>query len=147
MSAIRESGAENVFGYAKQASSAITIDSVLAFNGSGYVQAATSSTAAKAVAGISQRACVSTDPDYAQNTLIPLEVGRPRGDRFIMDVNTADTIAQANVGTFCDLADALTIKPNTQTNLQVFIEKLLNTTGGSAGVGQAVVSFPGTKSA
>jgi hypothetical protein len=143
---IRESGETNIHPFTKTASTALSDASVVAFS-SGELVAATSGINADAIAGVMVGAVVSTDPDYATASLKTVDVPRPRHDRFIADIGTGKTVAQSNVGTFCDLVDANSIDPATSTHGHVFIERLISTTGGANGTGQVVVSFPSTKSA
>lgn len=147
MSFIRHHGEPNIFGgYLKTASTALTKDTVVAFNGSGTLVAATASTNPAAIAGIIQRDVLSTDSDYASSVPVDVEVPRQKEDFFIADVE-AGTLTQAIVGTRIDLNDAAGINIAGTSKLQVFVEQVLNTTGGASSLGQALVTFPGINAA
>jgi hypothetical protein len=138
----RQNGDTNFQGFAKAASTAMAKDTVVAFNGSGFLVPATAASTPASIAGILQRDVLATDADYAQNSIVPVEVPRQREDRFIVDVE-AGTVTQAMVGTRVDLNDAAGLNVAGTTYKVALIEELLSTTRGTASLGQVVVTFPG----
>lgn len=111
--------------FAKPASTAISLGAALVFDGSGHVTPATSS--ATTIVGISQRAVVAADADYASATLIPVEVPIEKGAEFLVDVGTGSATA-ALVGTQCDLTDSLTVNVGGTSNKPVWITRFISAT-------------------
>lgn len=100
MAFIHKSGPALTLPFQKTASIAIAENSVLGFDGTnGTVEQA--ETESVRLVGISLRKAVSTDSDYASNTVIPVLIPTPE-DVFIADVTTG-TATQANVGNQYDL--------------------------------------------
>lgn len=132
MSAILKEGATKVDYLQKAASTAIAINAVLTFDGSGGVIHAVSTSTR--IAGVSLKAVVSTDSDYALQTRIPVVIPTPESV-FEMDVTTG-TLTAAMVGNQYDLDSHLGINVNATSHKQVTIVAFLSAT-------KALVKFNG----
>jgi len=69
---------------------------------SGYVTVA--SIAVMSHLGVVQKTITAADDDYASTTRIPVKVPASPGSEWKVSVLSSDTLAQANVGTYLDLA-------------------------------------------
>lgn len=96
------SGRIKVEYWAKTASTALTVNSVVAAS-SGYLIAATSSTTANI--GVTLKPVAATDSDYASTTKIPVII--PQEDTVFLADATSATAAQ--VGTVVDLTNSTTV--------------------------------------
>lgn len=94
----RESGMPFVKAYPKKASTVINAGNALVADSNGYVEPAGDATRIVGIAAISVRA---SDPDYADNTMIEVQVPK-QGDTFVAQVGTG-TATQGSVGDRCDL--------------------------------------------
>jgi len=116
----------------KTASVAIKLNSILAYDGSGGLTPATSSSTL--LAGISLRAVVSTDSDYALTTSIPFVVLDANAD-YEIDVTTG-TATPAMVGNAYALTDDGGLNVNSQTHAVATIVGFISAT-------KVVVNFNG----
>ncbi len=87
-------------------STALSKDSVVSWS-SGLLIAATSSTAALSHAGVTPRAIVSTDADYATARLIPVIVPVEKNVVWLADFTA--TLATTDLGAEVDFTDAVTV--------------------------------------
>lgn len=98
MAFIHVSGPAKNEPFAKLASTAIAIGSVLSFRPTGYVSQAIAESVR--LAGVSVKKIASTDDDFASNTIIPVIVP---GEEDIFEATVSGTATQANVGKQYDL--------------------------------------------
>lgn len=123
---LRRVGKSVVVYLPKIASTAIAYGAILTWDGSGAVTNATSSSAK--IVGFSRKKVASTDSDYAQNTLIPVEL--PLEDaEFELDVSTGSLTA-AMVGSSYDLTDSAGVSISANTYKVVTCTKYLSATKG-----------------
>jgi len=118
------SGLEEIKYLPKRASTAISNAALLAPDGAGAVQPAVAATTK--VIGASLRTVVSTDADYAQNTLIPYFEPTDTTE-FLADVGTG-TMTTALVGTYCDLKDSVSIDVTASAVKTVFLQAFVSAT-------------------
>lgn len=69
----RISGAPNIHPHAKAASTVFAFNDVVAKDSTGYLVRATAATPRSEIVGLIQREVLSTDADYASNTLVPVD--------------------------------------------------------------------------
>lgn len=111
------------------ASTAITKGSIVAWNGSGALIAATSSTAASAHVGVIKKTIAATDADYATaNRLVPVEVPVEKFVEWRGAVTSG--LVAADIGLWVDLTDALTINRGASTYDAAQVKKVISTTEG-----------------
>jgi len=96
------SGEYNIEPYKKVASEAFAFNDVVTKNSSGYLTKATSATPRAEILGLIQRTVLSTDDDYASNTMCPVLLLEDNNNEFDMPVE-AGTPVQAMVGKAFDL--------------------------------------------
>lgn len=100
----RISGKPRMAWFPKKASIAIEVGDLMYPDGSGAIQLA-DATSGEHV-GISLKKVVSTDSDYASNTMIPVD---ECGQDDIFEAEVTGTLTTAMVGTYLDLSDANTV--------------------------------------
>lgn len=87
-------------------STAITKGAIVSWS-SGKLIAATSSTTALSHAGVIAKTIASTDADYANDRLVPVEVPLDKNVEWTADFTT--TLLATDVGAEVDLTDSLTV--------------------------------------
>ena len=120
---VRSKGTPKLEYFPKVASTVFAVGDLVAFNGSGQITPAVAGTTTGFV-GICKKAVVSTDSDYAANTLIPVDlIGVGEDNEFIVDANGA--ITASLIGTYKDIiTNAGTISNSVATNTHVVITGL-----------------------
>ena len=109
----------------KTASTAIAYGAILAFDGSGGLTPASSTS--KLLVGISRKAVVSTDSDYASATLLPYTVLR-EGAEYEMDVYSGTALTAAMVGNSYDLYDSSLLNVGGTTHKVVTVTGYISAT-------------------
>lgn len=120
------SGVPNIHPFKKAASTAFALNDVVTKDSSGYLVLATATTPRAEILGLIQRAVVSTDSDYAENTMVEVDVPEV-ADEFDFDVGTGSAV-QANVGKKFDLKDENELSVSAQLTKAVEILRVLSTT-------------------
>lgn len=100
----RSRGDVTIRPYLKGASVAFTFGDIVTKDASGFLAKATASTPRANLLGLIQRTVLSTDSDYASNTLVNVEVFEHDPGEFKLDVGTG-SLTQAMVGKQFDLKD------------------------------------------
>jgi len=108
-------------------STVLAKDSIVA-EASGYLIAATSSTAALAHIGVTPKAIAATDADYAVARVHPVIVPVEKNVEWICDVTTG--LVAADVGLLVDLTDSVTINRGASTYDVAMVRKVISTTKG-----------------
>jgi hypothetical protein len=108
-------------------STAIAKGSIVSFS-SGYLIAATSSTAAVTHAGVLAKTIAATDADYAVARSVPVEVPVEKG--VVWEGPVTSGLVAADVGLLVDLTDAGTIDRSASTIDAAQVVKVLSTTKG-----------------
>ena len=108
-------------------STALSADSLVAFS-SGYLVAATSTTAGSATAGVLLKAITSSDSDYATARLVAVQVPLEADVQWEADVTSG--LAATSIGAFYDLTDAVTVATTGSTYDIVRCVKYISTTKG-----------------
>lgn len=121
------SGEANIHPYKKAASEAFALNDVVTRDSSGYLTKATATTPRAEVLGLIQRTVVSTDSDYASNTMVEVDVPEGKEDEFDFDVGTGSAV-QSMVGKKFDLKDENELDVNAQLTKLVEIKRVLSTT-------------------
>ena len=109
------------------ASTVLTKDSIVS-ESSGYLIAATSSTAALSHIGVTPKAVVATDADYAKARLHPVIVPVERNVEWLGDVTSG--LVAADVGLLVDLTDSATIDRSASTIDAAMVRKVITSTKG-----------------
>jgi hypothetical protein len=109
-------------------STACSVDSIVAWNGSGYLTAATSSTAPTAHVGVIRKAITSASPEYTTAGLVPVEVPVEKNVEWIGSVTSG--LVAADRGLFQDLTDASTVNRGASTYDAVQCVEVISTTKG-----------------
>jgi len=122
---VRKQGKTKIMWLSVTTSTAISKGALVAWS-SGYLIAATSTTAPSTIAGVLARAIAATDSDYATARLVPVEVPCETGVVWNADVTATCVIADQ--GLYCDLTDSLTVNRGGSTYDVVQIVKFLTTT-------------------
>lgn len=125
MSFIAKTGRMKEIWLPATVSTAFTKNTLVTFT-SGQLVAVTAGTAAVDVAGVIERAVVSTDTDYATARLLPIKVPTERHALFEADVTA--TLVTTDVGLEVDLTDAGTVNRGATSVKAVKIMKFLTTT-------------------
>lgn len=120
---IKNTGKTKTIEFPKAASTAFTIGQLVAFDGSGNITPATSSSTL--LVGVVQKTVTSTDTDYALNTPIPVEVPVEKYAEFIADTTGA---AASNVGGQYDLTDANNVNLSGTSRKVVTVTRLISAT-------------------
>jgi hypothetical protein len=108
-------------------STAIAEGSIVAYS-SGYLIAATSSTAALNHVGVLRKTIAATDSDYAVARTVPVEV--PVEKNVVWEAPVTSGLVAADVGLLVDLTDALTINRGASTYDAAQVVKVISTTKG-----------------
>ena len=108
-------------------STVLTKDSIVS-ESSGYLIAATSSTAALSHIGVTPKAIVATDSDYATARLHPVIVPVEKNVEWIGDVTSG--LVAADVGLLVDLTDSATINRGASTYDAAMVRKVISATKG-----------------
>ena len=111
----------------------VTVSTVLAKDSivsesSGYLIAATASTAALAHIGVTPKAVVATDADYAVARLHPVIVPAERNVEWLGDVTSG--LVAADVGLLVDLTNSTTIDRSASTYDAAMVRKVITSTKG-----------------
>jgi hypothetical protein len=108
-------------------STAIAEGAIVSFS-SGYLIAATSSTAALSHAGVLRKTIAATDADYAVARTVPVEV--PVEKNVVWEAPVTSGLVAADVGLLVDLTDASTINRGASTYDAAQVVKVISTTKG-----------------
>ena len=108
-------------------STAIAKGSLVAFS-SGYLIAATSSTAALAHAGVLVKDIVAADTDFAVARSVPVEV--PMEKNVVWEAPVTSGLVAADVGLLVDLTDCNTINRGASTIDAAMVVKVISSTKG-----------------
>lgn len=119
--------------YKKAASTVFALNDVVTKNSSGLLVRATSATPKSEVIGLIQRDVVSTDADYASESVVNVQIVGLVGQEFNATVDTG-TLTQAMVGEAVSLADHNGINVNDNLGGQVKILRYISAT-------EAIVEF------
>lgn len=109
------------------ASTAISAGALVAFS-SGYLIAATSSTAPESIVGVLRHTIAATDADYAVARLVEVEVPVELFTEWEADVTSG--LVAADVGLYQDLTDASTVNRAASTYDVVQCIKVISATKG-----------------
>jgi len=108
-------------------STAISAGALVAFS-SGKLIPATSTTAPSAIVGVLKKAITSSDPDYASDRLVAVEV--PVEKNVVWEADVTSGLASTSVGAFYDLTDSVTVKTTSSTYDVVQCVKYISATKG-----------------
>lgn len=108
-------------------STALSANSLVAWS-SGYLVAATSSTAGYSIVGVLRHAIASTDDDYATARLVEVEV--PVEMNVVWEMDVTSGLVAADRGLFQDLTSATHVDRSASTYDIVQCIKVLSTTKG-----------------
>ena len=122
----RMTGEPNIHPFKKAASEAFALQDVVTRDSSGNLTKATATTPRSEILGLIQRAIVSTDSDYADNTMVEVDVPEV-GAEFDFDVGTGSAV-QSMVGKKFDLKDENELDVNGQITKAVEVLRILSTT-------------------
>lgn len=110
------------------ASTAIAANALVAWS-SGYLIAATSSTAPTSIAGVLKKTIAATDADYAvSGRLVPVEV--PVEANVVWEVDVTSGLVVADRGLYCDLTDSVTVNRGSSSYDVVQCVGVISTTKG-----------------
>lgn len=124
MAFVRNTGLTKVMYFPKTASTAIPLGAAVVLS-SGQVALATSGTAN--ILGVSLRAVVAADTDYASTTLIPIEVPVEKAVEWLVPVSTGSATA-ASVGVTYDLTDSAGINVSSTSQNAVVVTRFISAT-------------------
>jgi hypothetical protein len=127
MAFVKKSGKTKIVYLPVTVSTAITKGSIVSF-ASGYLIAATSSTAALSHIGVLAKTIATTDADYAVARSVPVEV--PVESNVIWEAPVTTGLVAADVGLLVDLTDANTINRAASTYDAAMVMKVISTTKG-----------------
>ncbi len=128
----QHNGEPQITGYKKAASTVFAFNDVVTRDSSGYLVRATATTPRSELLGLIQRDVLSTDTDYASNTLVPVAEFDDKCE-FLADVSTG-TAVQAMVGKRYDLDDHNSIDVNSTLQRCVEVVRVVSTS-------QVIVKF------
>ena len=120
------SGYPNIHPFKKAASTALADNDVVTKDSSGYLIKATATTPRSEIIGLIQRTVVSTDSDYASNTMVEVDVPTV-DDEFDFDVGTGSAV-QSMVGKKFDLKDENELSVSAQLTKAVEVLRIISTT-------------------
>ena len=103
------------------------MNDVVTRDSSGYLTKSTATTPRAEILGLIQRTVVSTDSDYASNTMVEVDVPEGKEDEFDFDVGTGSAV-QSMVGKKFDLKDENELNVNAQLTKLVEVKRVLSTT-------------------
>lgn len=109
------------------ASTVLSKDSIVS-ESSGYLIAATSSTTALSHIGVTPKAVVATDADYAVARLHPVIVPVEKNVEWLGDVTSG--LVAADVGLLVDLTNSTTIDRSASTIDAAMVRKVITSTKG-----------------
>lgn len=121
----QNNGEPQITGYKKAASTVFAFNDVVTRDSSGYLVRATQSTPRSELLGLIQRDVLSTDTDYASNTLVPVAEFDDECE-FLADVSTG-TAVQAMVGKRFDLDDHNSVDLTSTVQRAVEVVKVVST--------------------
>ena len=122
----RMTGCPNIPPFKKAASEAFALNDVVTKDSSGYLTKATATTPRSEIVGLIQRIVVSTDLDYASNTMVEADVPQV-GDEFDFDVGTGSAV-QSMVNKKFDLKDENELSVSAQLTKAVEVLRIISTT-------------------
>lgn len=123
---VRKSGKVRLEWHVKATSTAISYGALMAADGSGANIPATASTIKHT--GVSLRAVVAADPDYATvGAKIPLDV---IGEDDVFEADVTGTLTTAMVDTYLDLSDSVTVNAAGTSHLSVLCVGFISATKG-----------------
>lgn len=125
MSFIKKRGRTKFMWLPVTTSTALSKDSLVAFS-SGYLIAATSTSAPSTIVGVLRHAIASTDDDYAVARLVEVEV--PVENYVEWEATTTGTAVVADVGLYCDISDSVTVNRAASTYDIVQVVGFISTT-------------------
>lgn len=108
-------------------STELTIDELVAFS-SGELIAATSSSDSEDIVGVLKQEITSSDDDYADARLVPVEVPLDENTEYEADVTSG--LVAADIGKYVDLTDAGTVNRAASSKKVVQVKKVISTTKG-----------------
>lgn len=120
---VRYNSEPNIQPFKKKASTAFSKGAVCELDSNGYLAPATASSTINGIVGIIMQDIASTDPDYAQNSMVNVDVFRRLEDQFIADTVTT-VLAQTDVGETVELVDSLTINVGLSAYPLVRVERV-----------------------
>lgn len=123
----RKTGEANILPFKKKASTAFDFNDVVTTDSNGYLVLATSSTPRAKLLGLIQRTVASTDADYAQNTMVEVDVFCCDEDEYEATVDTG-TLTQAMVNSLFDLNDEDGINVNNNQQKAVKVIRYISAT-------------------
>lgn len=124
MAFVRKQGKTKVLWLSVTTSTAIAKGALVAWS-SGYLIAATSSSAPSTIAGVLAKTIAATDADYAVARLVPVEVPCEQGVLWTADVTATAVIADQ--GLYCDLTDASTVNRAASTYDVFQVQRFIST--------------------
>jgi hypothetical protein len=127
MAFIRKKGKTKIAYMPVTVSTALSANSLVAFS-SGYLIAATSTTAPSAIAGVLLKAIAATDADYAVARVVAVEVPVEKNVQWEAAVTSG--LAATSVGVFYDLTNASTVNTGATTYDPVKCTKYISATKG-----------------
>jgi hypothetical protein len=127
MAFIRKQGKTKIMWLPVTTSTALAVNSLVAWS-SGYLIAATSTTAPSSIAGVLKKAIAATDDDYAIARLVPVEV--PLENYVVWEFAVTSGLVAADRGLYCDLTDAVTVNRGASSYDVVQVTEVLSTTKG-----------------
>lgn len=124
----RNSGETNIFPHAKAASETFAFNDLVTKNSSGYLTKVTATTPRSEILGAIQRTVLSTDTDYASNTMVPVDEFSDETE-VEFDVSTG-TLTQAYVHRKVSLDDHNSVDIDDETIKCIRIDRVISTTKG-----------------
>lgn len=106
MAFIRNKGKTKFMWLPVTVSTALSANSLVAYS-SGYLIAATSTTAPSTIAGVLRHAIASTDSNYATARSVEVEV--PVENNVVWKADVTSGLVAADVGLYCDITNATTV--------------------------------------
>ena len=85
-------GEYNIEGMKKSASETFSFDDVVTVDSSGYLTKATATTPKAKIVGLIQREVLSTDDDYADNTVVPVNILDNNDNEFVATVEAGSAV-------------------------------------------------------
>ena len=119
----RHIGESDILSYKKAASEEFSFNDVVTVNNSGYLTKATSSTDRDKIVGLIQSEVKSTDGNYADNSVVPVE-NAGHGE-FLADVSSGSA-SDSDTGKRYDLDDENSVDLSSQTYKQVQVTRVLS---------------------
>lgn len=123
----RKQGRTKIMWLPVTVSTALSKGALVAFS-SGYLIAATSTTAPTSIIGVLKKAIASTDSDYATARLVAVEV--PIENNVVWEADVTSGLVAADIGLFQDLTNSLTVNRAASSYDVVQCVKVISTTKG-----------------